>query len=180
MLHQSESIEVIVKIGDITKERVDIIVNAANSSLLGGGGVDGALHRAGGPAILDACREIRRTAYPNGLPAGQVVLTPAGSLHAQYVIHTVGPVYGRSDAEEKELLAACYWNALELAREKGALSIAFPSISTGAYGFPRELAARVVAQTLKKYMLEYDMPRLIELVFFTAKEEQAFLENCEW
>src|SRR6267378_163166 len=104
-----------VMVGDITHQRVDAIVNAANSSLLGGGGVDGAIHRAGGPIILEQCREIRRTLHPKGLPTGEAVITAAGALPAQFVIHTVGPIYGRHDGQEPELLAACYRNSMDLA-----------------------------------------------------------------
>ncbi len=125
-----------IAIGDITKQDVGVIVNAADSSLMGGGGVDGAIHRAGGPAILEACREIRRTQYPHGLPTGEAVITTAGNLPAQYVIHTVGPVYGRDDGREPELLAACYRNSLALAVQYSLTTIAFPAISTGAFGFP--------------------------------------------
>src|SRR5215210_7127474 len=118
--------------GDITGERVDAIVNAANSGLLGGAGVDGAIHRAGGATILEECREIRRTRLPDGLPAGEAVITSGGLLAARYVIHTVGPIYGRHNGREAELLASCYRNSLRLAADHGLSSIAFPSISTGA------------------------------------------------
>src|SRR5215813_1230099 len=109
--------KVLVKVGDLTKQDVDAIVNAANGSLLGGGGVDGAIHRAGGPAILEACKEIRRTRYPDGLPAGEAVITTAGKMKAKHVIHTVGPVYGRGGSDKADLLAACYRNSLKLAVE---------------------------------------------------------------
>ena len=114
---------VVVVVGDITRENVDAIVNAANSTLMGGGGVDGAIHSAGGPAILDACRKIRRTSCPDGLPTGEAVITRAGNLPAQYVIHTVGPVYGRHDGHEAQLLAACYQNSLHLAASHSLASI---------------------------------------------------------
>src|ERR1700674_660470 len=125
---------------DITSEAVDAIVNAANSSLMGGGGVDGAIHRAGGPAILAACREIRASQYPKGLPTGQAVITPGGRLPARYVIHTVGPIYGQHGGDEARLLAACYENAIALAAKNGLETIAFPAISTGAYGYPQDEA----------------------------------------
>jgi O-acetyl-ADP-ribose deacetylase (regulator of RNase III) len=128
--------------GDITEERVDAVVNAANSSLLGGGGVDGAIHRKGGAAILRECREIRRTAHPEGLPSGKAVATSAGNLPAQWVIHTVGPVFSRSE-DRSALLASCHTEALRVADELGASSVAFPAISTGVYGYPLEQAARV-------------------------------------
>src|ERR1044071_3509197 len=115
--------KVLVKVGDLTKENVDAIVNAANGTLLGGGGVDGAIHRAGGPEILKECQEIRRTVYPNGLPTGLAVITTGGNLPAKHVIHTVGPIYGRQPDREAELLAACYQNSLLLARRHSISSI---------------------------------------------------------
>jgi len=127
--------------GDITREQVDAIVNAANSSLLGGGGVDGAIQRAGGPAILEACKEI--VARIGRLPAGQAVATPAGQLAAQHVIHTVGPVWSGGNSGEAEVLASCYRESIRLADELRLASIAFPAISTGAYGYPVDQAARV-------------------------------------
>ena len=142
---------VVVAVGDITGDDVDAIVNAANSSLLGGGGVDGAIHRAGGPAILEACREIRRTQYPHGLPTGEAVITTAGNLPAQHVIHTVGPVYGQHQGREPELLAACYRRSLELAVEHSLTSIAFPAISTGAFGYPSFEAARVSSVAIQDF-----------------------------
>ena len=115
-----------VKIGDITKENIDAIVNAANGTLMGGGGVDGAIHRAGGRAILEACKEIRRIHYPDGLPTGEAVITTGGNLAAKYVIHTVGPVYGRGGQDKAELLAACYRNSLALAVGRGFRRLPFP------------------------------------------------------
>jgi O-acetyl-ADP-ribose deacetylase (regulator of RNase III) len=142
-----------VVVGDITTQEVDAVVNAANRSLLGGGGVDGAIHRRGGPRILEECRQIRQDRYPDGLPVGQAVATGGGNLPAAHVIHVVGPVYGRGlmlrspvelrDADAPELLASCHREALRLADELGARSIAFPAISTGAYGYPVEEAAPV-------------------------------------
>ena len=123
-----------VLIGDITQQQVDAVVNAANSTLLGGGGVDGAIHRAGGPDILDACQELRRTQYPDGLPTGEAVITTAGRMPAQYVIHTVGPVYSAAGERAADLLAACYQNSLSLAVQHNITTIAFPAISTGVYG----------------------------------------------
>jgi len=128
--------------GDITTETVDAIVNAANSSLLGGGGVDGAIHRRGGPAILEACRRLWAERYPDGLPTGEAVATPAGRLPAKWVIHTVGPVYSRSE-DRSHLLAACHTSSLRIADELGVETVAFPAISTGVYGYPLELAAPV-------------------------------------
>jgi O-acetyl-ADP-ribose deacetylase len=130
--------------GDITRQTVDAIVNAANSSLLGGGGVDGAIHRAGGGAILEACRELRRTSLPDGLPTGRAIATTAGDLPARWVIHTVGPVYSR-DEDRSALLASCHVDAIRVADELGARTVAFPAISTGVYGYPVDLAAPVAA-----------------------------------
>src|SRR6266446_5864647 len=122
-----------VKIDDITQQDVGAIVNAANASLLGGSGVDGAIHRAGGPEILAECREIRRTRFPEGLPAGEAVITTGGKLAALYVIHTVGPIYGEEHGKEAELLANCYHNSLTLAVEKNLTSVAFPAILNCVY-----------------------------------------------
>lgn len=138
--------------GDITAQAVDAIVNAANSSLLGGRGVDGAIHRAGGPSILEACRQVRNTRYPDGLPTGEAVATTGGDLSAPYVIHTVGPVWGGGEAGEVTLLAAAYRNSLEVARGLGLRSVAFPSISTGAYGYPVQAAARTAIATVVEYL----------------------------
>ena len=127
---------VVVKVGDLTKEATDAIVNAANHTLLGGGGVDGAIHRAGGPDILKECKEIRRLRFPDGLPTGQAVITTAGRMAAKYVIHTVGPVWNGGAHGEPGLLASCYRRSLEVAATAGARTIAFPAISTGVYGYP--------------------------------------------
>lgn len=135
--------------GDITTFAVDAIVNAANSSLLGGGGVDGAIHRAGGPAILAACRQLRATTYPQGLPVGEAVATTAGRLPARWVIHTVGPVYYSAGRQAAQLLAAAYRNSLSVARELGARSVSFPAIATGAFGYPLDEAAAVVVPILR-------------------------------
>jgi O-acetyl-ADP-ribose deacetylase (regulator of RNase III) len=135
-------VEITLRLGDITGERVDAIVNAANSSLLGGGGVDGAIHRRGGPAILAECRELRAARYPDGLPAGQAVATTAGELPARWVIHTVGPVYSIRE-DRSAVLASCYVQSLRVAAELGAGTIAFPAVSAGAYGWPPQDAARV-------------------------------------
>ncbi|MGH2709749.1 MAG: O-acetyl-ADP-ribose deacetylase [Actinomycetota bacterium] len=128
--------------GDVTEQDVDVIVNAADSSLLGGGGVDGAIHRRGGAAILEECRRIRAERYPDGLPTGEAVATTAGELAARWVIHTVGPVYSAGE-DRSELLASCHRRALAVADELGARSVAFPAISTGVYGYPLEEAASV-------------------------------------
>jgi O-acetyl-ADP-ribose deacetylase (regulator of RNase III) len=134
--------------GDITDQRVDAIVNAANSTLLGGGGVDGAIHRRGGPAILEECRKLRATEWPEGLPTGEAVATTAGALPARWVIHTVGPIY--SEREDRSgLLARCHTESLRIADELGAATIAFPAISTGAFGYPLAEAAAVAVEAVK-------------------------------
>ena len=143
-----------IVVGDLTQQDVDAIVNAANSTLLGGGGVDGAIHRAGGPAILRACRQIRRTTWPDGLPTGTAVLTPGGNLVARHVIHTVGPVWHGGGQGEDGLLADCYRNALNIAIAEGLRTIAFPAISTGVYRFPPERAARVAVTTVRDLLAE--------------------------
>ena len=135
--------------GDITTQVVDAIVNAANSSLLGGGGVDGAIHRRGGPAILDQCRRLRAERFPDGLPTGKAVATTAGALPARWVIHTVGPVYA-DEPDPATLLAACHRNALLVAGELGASTVAFPAISTGVYGYPVEEAAAVAVAAIRE------------------------------
>jgi O-acetyl-ADP-ribose deacetylase len=133
--------------GDITGQEVDAIVNAANSSLLGGGGVDGAIHRGGGPAILEECKRIRADRYPQGLPTGQAVATTGGELAAKWVIHTVGPVYSRSE-DRSHLLASCHTEALIVADELKAETVAFPAISTGVYGYPIDQAAAVALRAV--------------------------------
>ena len=134
--------------GDLTTQDVDAIVNAANSTLLGGGGVDGAIHKAGGPSILAECEELRRTAFPDGLPTGRAVATGGGDLPARWVIHTVGPVYRTSDEPAGEL-ASCHAEALRVADELGARTVAFPAISTGAFGYPLEEAAAVAVRAVR-------------------------------
>jgi O-acetyl-ADP-ribose deacetylase (regulator of RNase III) len=134
--------------GDITEQRVDAVVNAANSSLLGGGGVDGAIHRRGGPAILAECRALRAATFPDGLPTGQAVATTAGDLPARWVIHTVGPVWVGSP-DRSDLLRSCYLRSLEVADEIGAASVAFPAISTGVYRWPIEDAARIATEAVR-------------------------------
>jgi O-acetyl-ADP-ribose deacetylase len=146
--------------GDITAQAVDAIVNAANGSLMGGGGVDGAIHRQGGPAILDACREIRRTTHPEGLPTGEAVATTAGALRARWVIHTVGPVYGHAPNPPR-LLARCHVSSLRVADELGARSVAFPAISTGVYGYPLDEAAGVAIRTVRDAETEVEEVRFV-------------------
>jgi O-acetyl-ADP-ribose deacetylase (regulator of RNase III) len=168
---------VVVKVGDITKEDAAAIVNAANSSLMGGGGVDGAIHRAGGPDILKECKEIRKTKYPDGLPTGQATLTTAGKMAAKYVIHTVGPVYGRGGKDKVELLTACYKNSLKLAVEKGLKTLAFPAISTGVYGYPLDEAARVSSMVIEEFLNSDSALRQVRLVFFSRSDAEIFLKN---
>ncbi|WP_440709502.1 O-acetyl-ADP-ribose deacetylase [Herbiconiux sp. YIM B11900] len=133
---------------DITTVEADAIVNAANSSLLGGGGVDGAVHRRGGPSILAECRELRRTRFPEGMPAGEAVATTAGDLPARWVIHTVGPVYSARE-DRSAVLASAYRRSLEVATELGAASVAFPAVSAGVYGWPAASAARIAVDTVR-------------------------------
>jgi O-acetyl-ADP-ribose deacetylase len=169
--------KILVKVGDLTKENVDAIVNAANGTLLGGGGVDGAIHRAGGPEILKECKEIRRVQYPDGLPTGQAVITTAGRLPAKHVIHTVGPVYGRGGSDKAELLSACYYNSLKLAAEQGLKTIAFPAISTGIYGYPLNEAARVSSAAIQKFFAVNTAIQEVRLVFFSPSDADTFLKN---
>jgi O-acetyl-ADP-ribose deacetylase (regulator of RNase III) len=156
--------------GDITREVVDAIVNAANSSLLGGGGVDGAIHRAGGPEILAECRRIRAEVWPDGLPAGQAVATIAGELPAKWVIHTVGPVYAAAD-DPAALLASCHREALRVADDIGARSLAFPAISCGVYGYPVDEAAPIALGTVASTPTSVE---LVRFVLFDAGTREAF------
>jgi O-acetyl-ADP-ribose deacetylase (regulator of RNase III) len=153
--------------GDITQQRVDAIVNAANRSLMGGGGVDGAIHRRGGPEILEECRKIRADRFPDGLPTGAAVATGAGKLPATWVIHTVGPVYSKSQ-DRSGLLASCHTEALRVADEIGARTVAFPAISTGVYGYPLEEAAEVAVAAVS------DANTAVEEVRFVLFDEAAF------
>ena len=157
---------ILSKAGDITREAVDAIVNAANSSLLGGGGVDGAIHRAGGPEILAECRRIRESRYPDGLPTGQAVITTAGKLRAKHVIHTVGPIYGSHGGKEADLLGACYENSIALAAAHGLATIAFPAISTGAYGYPKDEASRIARAAVERALKIYPSIREVRLITF--------------
>jgi O-acetyl-ADP-ribose deacetylase (regulator of RNase III) len=161
--------------GDITTLDVDAVVNAANSTLLGGGGVDGAIHRAAGSVLLEACRGIRETRYPDGLPTGEAVLTTAGKMKSRTVIHTVGPVWHGGKKNEVELLGKAYRNSLDTAEHEGFETIAFPAVSTGVYGFPKELAARIACQTLSQWHSDHpDSPLRVYLVFFSSPD----LEIC--
>jgi O-acetyl-ADP-ribose deacetylase (regulator of RNase III) len=166
----------IVAVGDLTDFAGDAIVNAANSSLLGGGGVDGAIHRAGGPEILAACRRLREGELRSGLPTGRVVVTKAGRLAARAVIHTVGPVWSGGGSGEPELLASCYLSCLEIAEASGFESIAFPAISTGVYGYPRAQAASVAFRAIASFAKNSALPRSIWLVFYSETDAEIFLE----
>ncbi|MFC7791585.1 O-acetyl-ADP-ribose deacetylase [Streptomyces cinereoruber] len=158
--------------GDITAEAVDAVVNAANSSLLGGGGVDGAIHRKGGPEILAACRKLRASHYGKGLPTGRAVATTAGRLPARHVIHTVGPVWSR-DEDRSELLASCYRESLRVADELGARTVAFPAVSTGIYGWPMADGARIAVGTVRAARTEVEEVRF---VLFDETAYRAFAE----
>lgn len=166
--------ELTIEPGDITRQHTDAVVNAANSTLMGGGGVDGAIHRAGGPEILEECKEIRRTAYPDGLPAGRAAATTAGQMPAEWVIHTVGPVYAKSE-DRSETLASCYRESLREAVRVGARSVAFPAISAGVYGWPMDDAARIAVQTVKQTAPEVeDSIEKVVFVPFGQRAEEAF------
>jgi O-acetyl-ADP-ribose deacetylase len=164
-----------VYVGDITREEADAIVNAANSSLLGGGGVDGAIHRAAGPALLDECRRLRSTTLPDGLPAGQAVLTGGAELPARHVIHAVGPVWHGGRENEEATLASAYRSCLEIAMDQGFGSIAFPAISTGVYGFPKDLAASVVYAEVSTFLEKNHNPREVRLVYFSEADLYIFM-----
>ena len=153
--------------GDITRVTADAIVNAANSTLLGGGGVDGAIHRAGGPEILEACKEIR--ARQGMCPPGEAVITTAGKLPAKYVIHTVGPIWRSGEADEPQILASCYRTSLQLALEHNCKTIAFPNISTGVYGYPKNKAAVIAVNTVTTFLKENTIPEQVIFVVFDAE-----------
>ena len=158
--------------GDITEQSTDAIVNAANSSLMGGGGVDGAIHRAGGPAILDECKKIR--AEKGRLPAGQAVITTGGRLPARYVIHTVGPIWHGGSANEAQILASAYKESLALAVQHNLTSISFPSISTGAYGYPLEEAAQVALKTVTDFLQQGTSLKQVAFVLFDQRTFSAY------
>jgi O-acetyl-ADP-ribose deacetylase (regulator of RNase III) len=168
---------VIVKVGDLTEEKTDAIVNAANSTLLGGGGVDGAIHARGGPSIIAECRLIRQSLYPDGLPTGKAVITTGGDLPAKHVIHTVGPIYGEHRGREAELLADCYQNCLRLAVENSLATVAFPSISCGIYSYPRSEAAVVSSTNIKAFLARDETITAVRLVFFSTPDAETFLEH---
>jgi O-acetyl-ADP-ribose deacetylase len=156
--------------GDITEQEVDAVVNAANSSLLGGGGVDGAIHRRGGPAILQECKQLRAGEYQDGLPVGQAVATTAGNLPARWVIHTVGPTYAKSE-DRSDLLASCFRESLRVADEVGAKTVAFPAVSTGIYRYPLAEAAEIAIRTVRETRTDVDEVRF---VLFDQASYEAF------
>jgi O-acetyl-ADP-ribose deacetylase (regulator of RNase III) len=166
-----------VLVGNICTQKVDAIVNAANSTLLGGGGVDGAIHEAGGPAILEQCEEIRRTRYPRGLPTGEAVITSGGLLPARYVIHTVGPIKGAHGEQDACLLASCYTNCLHLAVQHKLRTLAFPAISTGMYGYPREEAAVVASEAISQFFARDSFLSETRLIFFAEQDAVLFLKH---
>jgi O-acetyl-ADP-ribose deacetylase (regulator of RNase III) len=161
----------VLTVGDITRETTDAIVNAANSRLAGGGGVDGAIHRAGGPTIMQECRRI------GGCPAGKAVITTAGNLKARYVIHTVGPRYHDGTRNEATLLKSAYLESLRLASKKNLTSISFPAISTGAYGYPVHEAARIALQTTIEYLGDHQAIRLVRFVLYHQSIYAIFAEE---
>jgi O-acetyl-ADP-ribose deacetylase (regulator of RNase III) len=162
-------------VGDITEQATDAIVNAANSKLAGGGGVDGAIHRAGGPSIMAETRE----KYPGGCPTGDAVITGAGELPASYVVHAVGPVWGGGGHGETEKLAHAYYRSLEVATEVGCESVAFPSLSTGAYRFPVDLAARTALRSVMEFLRDAAKPKLVRFVLFDQGAYGAFAAALE-
>ncbi len=162
--------------GDITLTDAEALVNAANGSLMGGGGVDGAVHRRGGPSILEECRKIRKTRYPDGLPSGEAVLTRAGDMKALWVIHTVGPVWQGGTSGEDETLKRAYENSLKLASETGCRTVAFPAISTGVYGFPKPRAARIAFAAVRDFLSSHPLPERVDLVFYHEDETEIFLK----
>ncbi len=166
--------------GDITLQETEAIVNAANTSLLGGGGVDGAIHRAGGPKILEECKAIR--AKQGGCPTGEAVITSGGNMKAKYVIHTVGPVWSGGSRNEEQLLRNAYYNSLNLAMEKGIKSVSFPSISTGVYRFPIDKASRIALNTVKEFLQKHNFVE-VRFVLFSERDlkvyEDALREICK-
>ncbi len=165
---------VVLERGDITRQDTEAIANAANSTLLGGGGVDGAIHRAAGPKLLQACRDAKRTLPSGLLPTGQAVLTPGFRLRAAHVIHCVGPVYAREGQDAPRLLASCYANALRLCREHDIRSIAFPSISTGVYGYPVQEAAPIALAAVRDALEANDTPHLVKFSLFDDTTLEAY------
>ena len=171
-LSGGKAIEVVE--GDITRQDTDAVVNAANSSLLGGGGVDGAIHRAGGGAILEECRKIRETKWPKGLPPGKAVATTGGNLPAKYVIHTVGPIWTGGTGGEAETLGECYRACIGCAERLGLESIAFPAISTGAFGYPLEAATAVAVRVVQTALTETQHVKRVRFVVFDRRALDAY------
>ncbi|WP_373032144.1 O-acetyl-ADP-ribose deacetylase [Sulfurovum sp.] len=169
---------IIIKIGDITKENVCAIVNAANCSLMGGGGVDGAIHRTGGSEILQECKKIREHEYPDGLPTGECVSTRAGNLASMYVIHTVGPIYHQCGEHCDELLASCYTKSLKMADTLGCKHVAFPAISTGIYGYPKDKAAHIAYEAVKHFLEGHDDME-VSFVFHNNEDKAIFVNTIK-
>ena len=167
----------VVTTGDITKMKTGAVVNAANSSLMGGGGVDGAIHRSGGPAILEECKQIRAGRYPDGLPTGEAVATTAGNLPAGHVIHTVGPVWHGGNSGEADKLAGCYRRSLEEAVKLSLKDVAFPAISTGIYGYPKEKAGRVAFAAVREFLASSKLPDTVYFVFYSPADARLFLDT---
>lgn len=168
-----KSSKIILEQGDITKQTTEAIVNAANSSLRGGSGVDGAIHRAGGPKIMEECRKI------GGCPAGEAVITTGGKLKTKYVIHTVGPIWKGGNAREEETLSRTYQNSLALASKKGIRSLSFPSISTGAYGYPLREASKVALNTIADYLKKHPEIEKVVVVLFSDRDFQVYQETLK-
>jgi len=160
--------------GRYNRSRDGAVVNAANPSLMGGGGVDGAIHRKGGLKILEECKKIRNTEWPEGLPTGKAVITSGGKLKARYVIHTVGPIWRGGNRDEPRLLSNAYWNSLELAVSKRLKTVAFPSISTGVYGYPAEKASRIALKTVKSFLEERDSLEEVRFVLFSNSDFETY------
>lgn len=166
-------------VGDITTQETDAIVSAANALLLGGGGVDGAIHRAAGPELLDACKTIKKTLPGGVLKTGSAVITPGFRLRARHVIHCVGPIYDREGEEAPALLAACYREALSIARAQNLSSLTFPSIATGVYGYPVEEAAPIAIATLIEELRAHGAPSLVRMSLFDASIFEVYRRACE-
>jgi len=174
MLMTWRATQVCIVQGDLTEEDVDAIVNAANSSLMGGGGVDGAIHRRGGPQILEECKVLRRERWPDGLPTGKAVITSGGRLKARHVIHTVGPVWRGGGLGEPKELADCYTNSMILAKEGNLESVAFPTISTGAYGYPIGEACSIALKTTKGFVEKEGWPPEVIFVLFSCHDLEVY------
>ena len=179
MEFEIEGVKVRIIRGDITDQTTNAIVNAANSSLMGGGGVDGAIHRRGGPKIREECMRIRATAWPDGLPTGKAVITSGGALKASFVIHTVGPVWHGGRASEPILLADAYRNSLKLAISMGLKSVSFPSISTGAYGYPIEEASRIALTTVQEVLEKDNTLNEVVFVLFSQQDVEIYVTTAQ-